>query len=87
MQARKRATQVTNQKKKQNRNTQPIPKTQIIFSALQDIFGTVLFLGSTFSLGSLAFQDMNSATAWLAGKMHFVFGQTAFFVGIVGMAS
>ncbi|HNY94618.1 MAG TPA: DNA translocase FtsK 4TM domain-containing protein, partial [Flexilinea sp.] len=85
MQARKRATQVTNQKKKQNRNTQPIPKTQIIFSALQDIFGTVLILGSTFSLGSLAFQDMNSATAWLAGKMHFIFGQTAVFVGIVGI--
>lgn len=85
MQARKRATQAANQKKKQNRNTQPIPKTQIIFSALQDIFGTVLILGSTFSLGSLAFQDMNSATAWLAGKMHFVFGQTAVFVGIVGI--
>lgn len=85
MQARKRATQATNQKKKQNRNTQPIPKTQIIFSALQDISGTVLILGSTFSLGSLAFQDMNSATAWLAGKMHFVFGQTAVFVGIVGI--
>lgn len=56
MQARKRATQVTNQKKKQNRNTQPIPKTPNYFQRPAGYFRYCLILGSTFSLGAWHFK-------------------------------
>ncbi len=85
MQARKRAPQTVAQKKKQKLAIQPAQQIQNIFSIFQDVIGVILFLGGTFSLGSLAVPEMNSLTQWLADLMHLLFGKTAVLTGIAAI--
>ncbi len=86
MQARKRAPQTISQKKKlAGKVIQPAERIKQIWEIMTLACGIFLLFGGTFALGSLFFNDMNSATFWLAEKMRFLFGKTAGFTSLVAI--
>lgn len=85
MQARKKSSQTVSQKKKQKNAIQPAQIVQQVGNILLTFLGVVLFLGGTFSLGSLAFADMNQITRQSADAMQNLFGKTAIFAAIIAI--